>query len=264
MTISMTNNLPIINIIACAQNSEDVILYRTFKDNFVGTYVDLGAGHPLFGSVTKHLADRLGWKGIEVEANTELCKLLEKTRSKSLVLNVAVSDKNGNESFTFSKNWAMSCFTENTPKIKPSPNENIQEVKTLTLEKILKLGKVIPGFEVLKVDIEGAEEKVFKNFNLNYWKPKVVVAEVVTPYTLVKIPSLGKLIEDAGYTHCLFDGINSFFARKNETDLINLLSTPANTQDKNIPLIWWQLLPENIRSQYPHIVKDLEKYLNLF
>jgi FkbM family methyltransferase len=256
----MSEKLPIIDIIACAQNAEDVILYRAFKNSSHGTYVDLGAGHPLFGSVTKHLADRLGWKGVEVEANKELCEILNEQRPKSLVFNVAVSDNNGNESFTFSRNWAMSGLTENVDVTTASSDNEVREVKTLTLEEILKLSKINVGFEVLKVDIEGAETKVFKNFNLNYWKPKVIVTEVVTPYKFKRISDLEKVIEDAGYIHCLFDGINSFFARKDETHLINLLSVPANVQDKYIPLVWWQLLPQAIRLQYPHIIKDLEQY----
>ncbi len=256
----MTGKLPIIDIVACAQNAEDVVLYRVFKNNPNGTYVDLGAGHPLFGSITKHLADRLGWKGIEVEANKELCELLGKHRPNSVVLNVAVSDKNGNEAFTFSKNWAMSGLTENIDTEITSSDNEIREVKTLTLEEILKITKVNVGFEVLKVDIEGAESKVFKNFNLNYWRPKVIVIETVTPYDFERIPSLDKMIEDVGYTHCFFDGINSFFARKEESCIIKSLSVPASIQDKYIPLVWWQLLPQNIRLMYPNIIKDLERY----
>jgi len=256
----MNRKLPIIDTIACAQNAEDIILYRAFKDNPSGTYVDLGAGHPLFGSVTRLLADQLDWRGVEVEANQELCNLLTKQRLKSTVFNVAVSDNNGKESFSFSKNWAMSGLTENVNTSTMSSNNETRMVKTLTLEEILNLAKIKEGFEVLKVDVEGAEEKVFRNFNLNYWRPKVIVIEVVTPYDFKRMPSLEKMIEGVGYIHCLFDGVNSFFAYKNEISLINSLSVPANIQDKYVPLVWWQLLPQEIRLQYPHINKDLEKY----
>lgn len=250
-------------MVSCAQNSEDIILYRAFKHKPPGTYVDLGSGHPLFGSVTRHLADRLHWKGIEVEANSELCRLLEKFRRNSVVLNVAVSDKEGIESFTLTpQNWAMSALTStaNASQFMEEENLLVKEVKTKSLNSILVEAKVIPNFELLKVDIEGAEMKVFKDFDFKYWKPKVIVTEIVTPHNFTKIDSLKILIGSQGYKECLFDGINSFFVLIEEKDLLKNLSIPANVHDKYIPLIWWDLLPNTVKVNYREIIRDLEKY----
>ncbi len=252
--------LPIIDIVSFAQNAEDVVLYRTFKKRPPGTYIDLGAGHPVFGSVTKNLADMLLWRGVEVEANSEMSMLLSKNRPNSLIFNVAVSDKDDIELFTETPdNWAMSALssTANRNQFIEEKNTITKNIKTQTLNSILTEAKIDQNFELLKVDIEGAEDKVFKSFDFKYWKPKVIVTEIVTPHDFIRIEKLEDLITSQGYTHCLFDGINSFFARCEELDLIKSLSIPANVHDKYIPFIWWNLLSDEFKKNYTNILDKL-------
>ena len=52
--------------ISYAQNMEDVLLWRCFKDLENGTYIDVGANDPSEDSVTKAFYDR-GWSGINIE-----------------------------------------------------------------------------------------------------------------------------------------------------------------------------------------------------
>lgn len=51
-------------------NHEDVLLHRLFaRDD--GFFVDVGAGHPVLGSITKALSDR-GWTGIDIAPRPEV------------------------------------------------------------------------------------------------------------------------------------------------------------------------------------------------
>ena len=52
--------------ISYAQNFEDVLLNRVFRDRLDGSYIDIGALHPTIDSVTKAFYDR-GWSGINIE-----------------------------------------------------------------------------------------------------------------------------------------------------------------------------------------------------
>lgn len=61
-----------------AQNAEDVVLARVFTGLRDGYYVDVGTGHPVVGSTTKHFYD-LGWQGINVEPLVEEIELLTNT-----------------------------------------------------------------------------------------------------------------------------------------------------------------------------------------
>ena len=58
------------SFVSYAQNFEDVLLHRVFGGQETGFYVDVGAYHPVDGSVTKAFYD-LGWSGINLEP--ELC-----------------------------------------------------------------------------------------------------------------------------------------------------------------------------------------------
>ncbi|WP_433382522.1 hypothetical protein [Streptosporangium sp. CA-115845] len=54
-------------LVAYGQNAEDVVLTRAFADRRAGFFVDVGAGEPVRGSLTKNLVDRLGRRGVSVE-----------------------------------------------------------------------------------------------------------------------------------------------------------------------------------------------------
>ena len=52
--------------ISYAQNLEDVLLWRALGHIKNGFYIDVGANHPEWDSVTKHFYD-LGWRGVNIE-----------------------------------------------------------------------------------------------------------------------------------------------------------------------------------------------------
>ena len=68
-------------MISYAQNFEDVILWRAFKDVNCGRYVDVGAFHPEIDSVTKWFYDQ-GWSGINIEPVPESFDALNAARSR--------------------------------------------------------------------------------------------------------------------------------------------------------------------------------------
>ncbi len=69
--------------VSYAQNGEDVVLARAFRDRREGTYVDVGAGHPVEDSVTYafYLA---GWRGVNIEPNIDLHQQLELARPEDV------------------------------------------------------------------------------------------------------------------------------------------------------------------------------------
>lgn len=54
------------SFLSYAQNFEDVMLHRAFRNVERGFYVDVGAFDPTHDSVTKAFYDR-GWNGINIE-----------------------------------------------------------------------------------------------------------------------------------------------------------------------------------------------------
>ena len=211
---------PVLNLISYAQNGEDVVLWRAFNEELAGFYVDLGAGHPTRGSVTKLLHDNLGWSGLEIEALPELAEELKSERTRSKVLNVAVSNEatRGSKTFyEFPEDWAISTLkpeiagAQTSKGVKPLE----RQVPVMSINDILQDHHVRKNFELLKVDIEGADLEVLRSLDFESWAPKVILAETLCP---VKKERQGseflKLLEPKGYRETLFDGINSFFVHR--------------------------------------------------
>ena len=68
-----------------AQNLEDYHLSLAFTGQTTGTYIDIGAGHPIADNVSFWFYER-GWRGIVVEPQPELAALYERLRPRDLVV----------------------------------------------------------------------------------------------------------------------------------------------------------------------------------
>ncbi|TDB80986.1 FkbM family methyltransferase [Actinomadura sp. KC216] len=108
-------------------------------------------------------------------------------------------------------------------------------VEVVTLETVLG-SYANPGFDLLKVDVEGAEAAVLRSADLRAWRPRAIVVEATVPLTAR--PSHQKWephVLEAGYRLALFDGLNRFYARNDEPKLHERLAVPANVLDNYIP-----------------------------
>ena len=76
-------------MISYAQNFEDVMIARLFDAGYRGFYVDIGAAHPEFLSVTRHFYDQ-GWSGINVEPSLRFHPLLCAARPNDINLQCAI------------------------------------------------------------------------------------------------------------------------------------------------------------------------------
>ena len=77
-----------------AQNFEDVILERLFKEVEQGFYVDIGAWDPSHLSVTAHFYKK-GWNGINVEPIAERLECFQKYRSRDINISAAIATEEG-------------------------------------------------------------------------------------------------------------------------------------------------------------------------
>lgn len=89
-------------------------------------------------------------------------------------------------------------------------------VNVVTLNELLSKRGVNPNFEVLIVDVEGQESEVFAGFDLAYWKPKMMIVELVDTHPDLKSTRgedarLSRKIIDCGYGIVFKDSINTIF-----------------------------------------------------
>ncbi|MGH9068950.1 MAG: FkbM family methyltransferase [Acidimicrobiales bacterium] len=229
-------------LVAWAQNAEDIVLLRAFAGRHGGHFVDLGAGHPEIGSVTKNLVDRLGWSGVDVEPNPVLVALLRAARPADSVVQAAVGARAGRSTMHFlPNNWGMATLHEGVADDHAAAGWTVEgaEVEVVRLDDLLEAERVTPGFDLLKIDVEGAEAEVLASTDLDRWRPRVLVVEATWPGTSRPTHETWEPgVVAAGYRLCLFDGLNRFYARSGEGALAEALSVPANVFDRYVPARW--------------------------
>lgn len=213
--------------VSYAQHGEDVVLWRALGGRDGVTYVDVGAFHPSDDSVTRALYER-GWRGVNIEAQPDRLAAFEEQRPQDTNLALAVGDTDGTITLTLPDNpgWASTLPADATGA---DPASAILEVPVRRLDTLLpELG--IEHVDVLKIDVEGAEPAVVRGLLGGAVRPVVCVVEGVAP-------GLGRaagdeavrLLVEAGYTHCMFDGLNHYLTT--DPDLVDALSVPASPVD---------------------------------
>jgi FkbM family methyltransferase len=252
----MTRSIPYgANMISYAQNGEDVVLNRAFKGKTEGFYVDVGANDPTTDSVTRHFYE-LGWHGINIEPQLELFEALTEARPRDVNLNIGVGRDPGYLTFHHvPASIGNSTFSEEVADKLAAQGYSI-ETRKVDLQRLDQVFEDHVGDQLvdfLKVDAEGLEEEVFAGFDLERWRPRVIVVEGL------QLPSVWReRLGTSGYHNPLWDGINFFFVRHEDAEeLGEALSRPATVTDNYI--IWAYL--KLIEGQRDMVVRLIQDYL---
>lgn len=250
------------SFISYGLNLEDLILYRALKNIDNGFYIDVGAWHPVFESITKAFYDR-GWRGINIEPINEYFQLLQQGRPRDINLNVAAFSYGGEVVFheilevsslsTVYKKYA-NYLTEEGYKIKE------YTVPCITLDAICDKYQ-INTVHFLKIDVEGAEKAVLEGFTFTRVRPWVVVVEASVPNSTHDISQKWEeIILGKGYELVYRDGINRFYLAIEHSHLRARFSLPPNFFDDYISHQQWLVQQKLIkeREQKESLVVQLQ------
>ena len=180
-------------------------LYEKYFPNSIGVFVDVGAHDGYTFSNTYGLAEE-GWRGVCYEPMPLLfdkCTKLHFTKQhKVLTINSCIGDTVGEIRLYTGSNPTID---EETVRLSPwddtyDKNEFIIS-RVTTLDISLKQLTVSEQFEVLSIDVEGAELQVLAGFDIMKWLPKMVIVE-----THENHPDKRKSFHS--------DAINAYFADK--------------------------------------------------
>ena len=219
-------------MISFAQNFEDVILWRIFKDVQSGFYIDLGAWDPVVDSVSNWFY-MSGWQGIDVEPHSDYYMKLKLARPRNIVLKSFVSDEPGLHTFSSISNSGLSTGnTMYSEKLKNSTDSISQlKIETITLDEIFDL-VADSTIHWLKIDIEGSESSALRSWKLSEQRPWVIVIEATLPNSQIDVSSeWEKLVLEKGYKFVLFDGLNKYYLHSSKTELTELFEDPPNYFD---------------------------------
>ncbi|MGH3133701.1 MAG: FkbM family methyltransferase [Gaiellaceae bacterium] len=208
-----------------------------FRDVEVGFYVDVGAGEPSEGSVTRLFYDR-GWSGINVEPGPAF-EALSSARARDVNIQAAVGESEGEVPFYLTyPDLGMSTLDLEAHAHVPEAIERYEEVSVPEhrLETILREHAEGRTIHFLKVDVEGAERDVLASSDWRSFRPIVVVVEAVESWsTAPAFEEWEGILAGEAYEFAAFDGINRFYVDRAHTDLGPILAYPVSALDRFVP-----------------------------
>jgi FkbM family methyltransferase len=213
-------------------NFEDVMLHRLFTGRGPGFYVDVGAGHPRWENDTCALHEA-GWRGINVEPNETFFRALQDARPDDRNLCLALSDEVASEILYYEVlGTGLSTCDEALAQAHELRGHKVRlrRVPVSTLAHILDEAGA-PAVDVLKVDVEGLEERVLAGNDWERFRPRVVLVEATFPESPERRPTgVRTFLETRGYRFGYFDGLNDFYLEQNFDDR-GAFALPPNVFD---------------------------------
>jgi len=220
-----------------AQFGEDRILWQVFRRRPQGYFIEVGA----FDGVTlsnTYFLEQMGWSGVLLEPIPALAQKADQARSRSRTICAAASKKGskGTATFTVAQNVPVLSFLKaDQAHVERCKREGAQlieiDVTLTTVDDVLQHDRdhAPPGqgpwqedtgwsIDVVSIDTEGSELDVLDGFDLDQYKPKVLVMEndrtsgdEIEPY-----------LTQRGYRKFHRQKINDFYARVDavEADLL--------------------------------------------
>jgi FkbM family methyltransferase len=200
--------------ISYAQRFEDCYLMRCFGSRREGFYIDIGSGHPVFDNASFAFYLK-GWRGVTIEPNPWLARLSRAVRPRDCHVESLVGSAVGAGTFYMVEEFhGLSTTIESHAISALTRFGKASRSRVVPMTTLAELCEqyAAGGIDFLKVDVEGAEEDVLLNGNWRKYRPKVVVAEALAPYTLAPAWQRWEvMLEEHGYRYVWFDSLNRYY-----------------------------------------------------
>ncbi|MEK6798655.1 MAG: FkbM family methyltransferase [Planctomycetota bacterium] len=214
-----------------AQFGEDRVLWHVFRHRRTGYFIEIGAYDGVTLSNTYFL-EQMGWRGLLIEPIFPLAQKAADVRSRSRVIHAACGkpESRGQAKFTITQNVpVLSYLTADKDHVERCLREGATlvevEVPVVTVDDVLMHerrdpppsgGPWIPNLgwriDLVSIDTEGCELDVLAGFNLDRYKPRILLIENDRPAGAAIEPSLNA----RGYRKFHRQAINDFYVRDDD------------------------------------------------
>jgi FkbM family methyltransferase len=160
-----------------SQHDEELVIRDFFQDRRHGTFLDVGCAWPIKASNTFYLEQRLGWRGIAVDALPDYEQAWRKRRRRSRFFNYLVTDHAGTFA-SFFRSELLGVSTIKPPEEFEGRKLKYDEIRvpTITLNQLLDENEM-KKVDFVSMDIEGAELLALAGFDIERFKPELLCIE---------------------------------------------------------------------------------------
>ena len=158
-------------------NAVDLIIDYIFKEKKIGFYLDIGCQHPVSNNNT-YLLFKRGWNGINVDLDIKNIEIFNLSRPKDINLNHAISSSLSEKKLYFYHDKSpINTLSKDVSSFQNAQVKEIKNIKTITLNNLLKKIDFNKHIDYMNIDVEGHELDIFKGFDLQLYKPSVISVE---------------------------------------------------------------------------------------
>ena len=211
-----------------SQYGEDRILWELFGGHRHGFFIEVGAWNGVTFSNTYFL-EQMGWTGLLIEPLPQHFEACVRNRPRSRVIHAACTGPQQGPTIRFTRvvgNEILSCISPEPAHAERCRREGSRfeeiEVPAITLDRLIARERnhdwtdrgpwrphVGWQIDLVSIDVEGGEMEVLRGFNLDRFKPKVLLIENNLPSGA----PVAKYLQNAGYHQVHRQVINDFWVR---------------------------------------------------
>lgn len=171
-----------------SQNGEDFLLWSFFGEKKKGFFVDIGAFDGVHLS-NSYIFEKAGWDGVCVDAHPFYFEKCKENRPGSICIHAAcVGDEGLKEVVFHSEELGLLSGIEMRHDIKQRyegrglkfDGFKKTAVPAKTVNAILKSLRKKPDIDFVSIDVEGHELEILRGFDLDVYRPRVLVIEANT------------------------------------------------------------------------------------
>jgi FkbM family methyltransferase len=194
------------------------------------SYIDIGANHPILGNNTYLFYSR-GARGVCVEPNPELFRVLKRTRTGDVCLQAGVGPvATENADFYMMSSTPLGTFLQNVAEENTQGNNygkqairGVFKMPLVTINSIMEKYFKNPA-DIVSVDAEGYDFEILKSLDLKKYRPKIICAETLRFDESGKVQKQRDIIEyleQSGYVIFADTNVNTIFLDKAYAHLIH-------------------------------------------